>query len=74
METVHGNDFLSPYSDTVISDSLHATVSGKILLSAIGKHERAALIGPGPYEAHTSQTIVSAEALDQELGELAQRG
>jgi DNA-binding IclR family transcriptional regulator len=74
METIHGNDFLSPYSDTVISDSLHATVSGKILLATMPKYERAALIGPGPYNAHTPQTIVSAEDLDEELGRLAERG
>jgi hypothetical protein len=44
MEAIHGNDFLSPYSETVVSASMHA-VSGKILLSTLSNSARTALIG-----------------------------
>ena len=74
METINGSDFLSPYSTTVVSHSLHATVSGKILLATLSATERTALIGEGPYEAHTQRTIVMRAALDRELALVAERG
>jgi DNA-binding IclR family transcriptional regulator len=74
MEAIHGNDFLSPYSETVVSASMHATVSGKILLSTLSNTARTALIGAGPYEAHTSHTLVKRSALDRDLALVAERG
>jgi DNA-binding IclR family transcriptional regulator len=74
LEAIHGNDFLSPYSEMLVSASLHASVSGKILLSTEYESARTGLLGPDPYEAHTPRTIVARRQLDRELSLVSERG
>jgi IclR family acetate operon transcriptional repressor len=74
LETIHGNAFLSPYNSTIVTHPLHATVSGKILLATLSEGARTELLGQGPYQAHTPRTIVTHQALKQELAGVAERG
>lgn len=74
LETIHGNDSFSPYTDTEVLASLHTTVAGKILLSSMPSDARSKLIGSGPYEALTSKTITSPKDLERELSAVEAQG
>lgn len=65
---------LSPYYQTHLQSPLHASASGKVLLLGLNEKQRRALLGPGPYQRHTSGTLVTPEALEEELGLAKQRG
>lgn len=65
---------LSPYYQTHLRSPLHASASGKVLLTGLSPDERERLLGPGPYERHTARTITDAKLLEQELDEAERNG
>jgi len=60
------NQFL-PYIDTDLQTPLHASSSGKLLLSDLTTERREALLGPGPYPAYTEFTIIEPQKLAAQL-------
>ena len=65
---------LTPYYSTWLHGPLHGSGSGKALLLSLPPDRRAALLGPGPYEAHTPRSVTDPEALERELEAAAARG
>jgi IclR family acetate operon transcriptional repressor len=53
---------------------LHCTSGGKLFLSQLPRARWEKLIGPGPYERHTSHTIVNGDDLDRELARIRAQG
>lgn len=74
IETIHGHEALSPYNEIEVTAPLHATVSGKLLLSGLSEDQRAELLGPGPYQRLTSSTIVDPQQLREQLERVAHDG
>ena len=74
LEQAPGSDPLSPDYRTVLSSPLHASGSGKIFLMTQSESQRRKLLGPGPLERHTAQTITDHAALDRDLAESARLG
>ncbi|PZX34280.1 IclR family transcriptional regulator [Cupriavidus phytorum] len=74
VDFVQGTNPLSPYYDTWLKSPLHGSASGKLLLAWMTGDERERLLGPGPYEAHTSKTITEQAALMQELNLVRMQG
>lgn len=74
VDCVAGSYSVAPYFDTTVTAPLHASVSGKILLSDRTPDERDALLGPEPYAARTAFTIRDRAALYEELEQVRQRG
>jgi IclR family transcriptional regulator, acetate operon repressor len=74
VEFARGNQPLSPYYDTWLKSPLHGSGSGKLLLAWLSDAERKQLLGPGPYTAHTPQTITDPETLSQHLDQVRRQG
>jgi IclR family acetate operon transcriptional repressor len=74
VEFARGNQPLSPYYDTWLKSPLHGSGSGKLLLAWLSDSEREQLLGPGPYMAHTPQTITDPEVLSQQLYQVRMQG
>ncbi|WP_144109602.1 IclR family transcriptional regulator [Paraburkholderia sp. BCC1886] len=74
VDSVSGNYSVTPYFDTNVSAPLHASVSGKILLSDRSAEQRDLLLGAEPYVARTEFTIRERAALYAELEEVRERG
>lgn len=74
VDFVRGNHPLSPYYDTWLKSPLHGSASGKLLLAWMPESDRAELLGPGPYAAHTSRTITSPELLNAALAKVREQG
>ncbi len=74
IDFVGGTYSVAPYFDTYISAPLHASVSGKILLSDLSLEARDELLGAAPYLARTKQTITLREALDKDLTNVSRLG
>jgi DNA-binding IclR family transcriptional regulator len=74
LECVAGNYSVAPYFDTTVTAPLHASVSGKILLSHRTLEQRDALIGPEPYAARTDRTVTDRTTLFAELDSVRRRG
>lgn len=74
VEFARGNQPLSPYYDTWLKSPLHGSGSGKLLLAWLSDSEREHLLGPGPYMAHTPQTITDRELLSQHLNQVRKQG
>ncbi|CAG9255343.1 Transcriptional regulator, IclR family [Paraburkholderia unamae] len=74
VESVAGNYSVAPYFDTTVTAALHASVSGKILLSDRTPAQRDALLGPAPYPARTAATVRDRDSLFAELEEVRRRG
>jgi len=74
VDFVRGTHPLSPYYDTWLKSPLHGSASGKLLLAWMPETERAELMGPGPYAAHTAKTITSPEKLEADLKSVRQKG
>lgn len=74
VDFVRGTHPLSPYYDTWLKSPLHGSASGKLLLAWMPENERAELLGPGPYPAHTARTITSPEMLAVELEKVRKQG
>ena len=53
---------------------LHATGMGKCLLADLSAAERTRLIGPGPFDSYTAQTLTDAASLDEQLRLVRARG
>jgi IclR family acetate operon transcriptional repressor len=56
------------------SDFWHASSLGKALLAALPAGEVQALLGPGPYEGYTPNTIVGTDELARDLERARNRG
>ncbi|MDP2118434.1 MAG: IclR family transcriptional regulator [Hoeflea sp.] len=65
---------LTPYYETQLRNPLHVAVSGKLLLLNRSPVERQELIGDGPYEALTPNTITDPDAFRKELEQILARG
>lgn len=74
LELAPGRDPLSPSYRTVLSSPLHASGSGKVFLMAQSEAQRRKILGLGPFEKFTPQTIVDHETLTADLARGAQRG
>lgn len=74
VECVAGNYSVTPYFDTNVTAPLHASVSGKILLSDRTPDQRDFLLGREPYAPRTAFTVTDRTALFAELEEVRQRG
>lgn len=74
LELAPGRDPLSPSYRTVLSSPLHASGSGKVFLMALSDAQRRKILGPGPFEEFTAETIVDHESLTVDLARGAQRG
>jgi IclR family acetate operon transcriptional repressor len=74
LEISPGEDNVTPYFGANLQSPLHASASGKILLSRLSPSERSALIGEGPYAALTPRTITDRAQLDRELERTLARG
>lgn len=53
---------------------IHATATGRSLLSLLSDHERAAILRRAVFERHTSTTLMSVESLENEIVVSKQRG
>lgn len=74
VDFARGNQPLSPYYDTWLKSPLHGSGSGKLLLAWMTDSEREHLLGPGPYMAHTPQTITDPGLLSQHLDQVRTQG
>ncbi|ALL70272.1 transcriptional regulator, IclR family (plasmid) [Paraburkholderia caribensis MBA4] len=74
VDCVAGNYSVAPYFDTNVSAPLHASVSGKILLSDRTPEQRDGLLGPAPFAARTELTVRDRATLYAELDEVRRRG
>jgi DNA-binding IclR family transcriptional regulator len=74
LEVMLGNEPFSPYYQTEVTAPIHATASGKILLSTLPASEREQLLGSEPYKAHASGTLVTRSDLERDLARISERG
>ncbi len=74
VDFARGNQPLSPYYDTWLKSPMHGSGSGKLLLAWLGDSERAHLLGPSPYVAHTPKTITDPALLSQHLDQVRTQG
>lgn len=74
VDCVGGNYSVTPYFDTTVSAPLHASVSGKILLSDRNEAQRDHLLGDAPYAARTEFTVRDRSTLYAELEAVRARG
>ena len=65
---------LAPYYRAWLDGPLHASGSGKALLSALTKEDRLSLLGNGPYSAITEFSITRPENLAKNLDEGRRQG
>ncbi len=62
------------YSQVGVPAALHCTAVGKVLLAALPKRQREALLASMDYHAYTPQTITDPDALRDELDDVRARG
>jgi len=67
VDFVRGGHPLSPYYDTWLKSPLHGSASGRLLLAWLDESERETLLGSGPYQAYTPQTITSPKSFSEDL-------
>ncbi len=65
---------LAPYYDTWLRSPLTGSASGKLLLAAVSDEDRNALLGDGPYPAHTPRSITDPAAMAKELNDIRKQG
>ncbi|HVL57747.1 MAG TPA: IclR family transcriptional regulator [Burkholderiaceae bacterium] len=61
------NESISPYQATHLKSPLHGAASGKVLLASLTRAQRGRLLGAGPLERRTPNTITDLAALEREL-------
>lgn len=74
VDFVQGSHPLSPYYESWLKSPLHGSASGRLLLAWMPESEREQLLGAGPYEAHTTNTITDPMALSHELHRVRTQG
>ena len=74
LEIAQSAGSLAPYYRTWLDGPLHASGSGKALLSTLTKERRLGLLGGGPYTAVTEFSITDPAKLDADLENSEQRG
>ena len=67
------NQFL-PYIDTDLRTPLHASTSGKLLLSDLPLERCVEILGPGPYKAFTEHTITAPATLFAQFEDVKRLG
>src|SRR5690606_39212643 len=65
---------LTPYYGTCLTNPLHVAVSGKLMLLDMPVSKRHELLGDGPYETLTPNTITDPIAFERELEQIVERG
>lgn len=65
---------LTPYYEMRLQNPLHVAVTGKLLLLSRTPEERHALLGDGPYEALTPNTLTDPEEFRKELETITEQG
>lgn len=65
---------LTPYYRTCMTNPLHVSAAGKLLLSSLTPAEREASLGPGPYQALTPFTLTKPDDLARDLEVVVERG
>lgn len=74
VDFVQGAHPLSPYYESWLKSPLHGSASGRLLLAWMPESEREQLLGAGPFEAYTSETITDPAALAGELNSVRLQG
>jgi DNA-binding IclR family transcriptional regulator len=74
VDFVQGSYPLSPYYESWLKSPLHGSASGRLLLAWMSELEREQLLGAGPIEAYTSETITDPAALAGELNSVRLQG
>lgn len=65
---------LTPYYGTCLTNPLHVAVSGKLMLMNLNPSRRHELLGDGPYQTLTPNTITDPAAFETELELIGERG
>jgi DNA-binding IclR family transcriptional regulator len=74
LETIQGDEAFSLYSSTEVTAPLHATISGKLLLSGLSSDEQLRALGPEPYPSYGENTITTTARMKEELGKVRAEG
>lgn len=74
VDFVQGSHPLSPYYESWLKSPLHGSASGRLLLAWMPEAEREQLLGAGPFEPYTTETITEPNALANELDRVRQQG
>ncbi|MGE0800050.1 MAG: IclR family transcriptional regulator [Lautropia sp.] len=74
LEIKPGDDSFVGLLDIHLESFLHASSSGKILLSALPREEADGVLGEGPYPAFTANTITDPGRFRRELEDVATSG
>lgn len=74
LEQRAGSNRLTPFVEPTVKSALHASASGKLLLSTMSPEERAVALGPAPYDRFTPNTLVTREEVEAELVRGTERG
>ena len=69
-----GANRLTPYVEPIVRSELHASASGKALLSTLSPDQRQRLLGPESYARFTPQTMTTLQELEQDLEISRERG
>lgn len=67
IEIAQGREALAPFYDTWLRTPLHASATGKVLLSYLGPKQQRALLGPDPLPKSTAKSCNSLVELEKDL-------
>lgn len=67
IEIAQGREALAPFYETWLKTPLHASATGKVLLSHLGPKQQRALLGPDPLPKSTVHTCGTLAQLDKDL-------
>ncbi len=71
LESPHAVRYSAPIGKLV---PLQVTATGRALLSLLSDAERAAMLRKAPFERHTSSTLLSVDAVEEEIARSRRRG
>jgi len=74
LDVVQAPGSLSPYYEPWLSGPLHASGPGKSLLLSLSADERKVMLGPEPYEAFTSHTLLKWDDVSKNIEAAAKVG
>jgi DNA-binding IclR family transcriptional regulator len=74
IDFIPGREPLNPLYETWLSNPLHASAAGIILLSGLSDEERRRLLGEEPFPAPTGNTVTTYSALQKEFDVLEVNG
>lgn len=67
IEIAQGREALAPFYETWLRTPLHASATGKVMLSYMGPKQQRALLGPDPLPKSTQFTVSTLAELEKEL-------